>query len=56
LARKNKYQRFHGQKRRKFKSDDSHFSSGEPGREELKEWEHWHNDYKEKDCFKAYLA
>jgi RNA polymerase sigma factor (sigma-70 family) len=56
LARKKWYRRFPGLKRRKYKTDDSHFSSGEPDREEREEWADRNKGYKEKDCFKAYLT
>ena len=52
-----RWRRFPGlKKHRPFKTDDSHFSSGEPDREEREEWADWHKGYKEKDYFKAYLT
>ena len=48
MAHKKSYKRFPGLKRRKFKADDSQFSSGMPDREERNEWKYWHKGYKEK--------
>src|SRR5262249_35798518 len=46
---------FPGLKRRPLKTDDSHFSSGVPDREEREQWADWHKDYKDEDYFKEYL-
>ena len=52
-----RWSRFPGlKKRRPFKTDDSHFSSGKPDRAEREEWADWHKGYKEKDSLKTYLA